>query len=91
MRCLSPRCPSFLVPAIVALLVQPVPAADDWADGFYQFRLPVEIEAEAAGWQVLPIEIGRAACRERVEIPVVAVPLKNKHTQSMLSHDMHPM
>ncbi len=59
MRCLSSRLPSFLLPAIVALLVQPVPAADDWVDSFYQFRLPVEIEAEAAGWQVLPIDAER--------------------------------
>ncbi len=49
----------FLLPAIVALLVQPVRAADDWVDSFYQFRLPVEVEAEAVGWQVLPIDAER--------------------------------
>ena len=59
MRCSSRRFPSLLVSAIVALLVQPVSAADDWVDSFYQFRLPVEFEADAAGWQVLPIDAER--------------------------------
>ena len=59
MRCSSLRFPSLLVSAIVALLVQPVSAADDWVDSFYQFRLPVEFEADAAGWQVLPIDAER--------------------------------
>ena len=59
MRCSSLRFPSLLVSAIVALLVQPVSAADDWVDSFYQFRLPVEFEADAAGWQVWPIDAER--------------------------------
>ena len=59
MRGLPFRWPTCLLPAIVALFIQPVPAADDWVDNFYQFRLPVEIEAEAAGWQVLPIDAER--------------------------------
>ncbi|GIS58945.1 MAG: hypothetical protein CM1200mP2_11700 [Planctomycetaceae bacterium] len=28
-------------------------------DSFYQFRLPVDFEADAAGWQVLPIDAER--------------------------------
>src|SRR3712207_7280332 len=31
-----------------------------------------------------PVEIGRASCRERVQISVVAVSLKKKHSQSHL-------
>ena len=59
MRCLPCRRSTCLLPVIVALLIQPLSAADDWVDSFYQFRLPLEIDAEAGGWQVLPIDAER--------------------------------
>ena len=59
MRCLSCRWSTYLLPVMVALLTQSLPAADDWVDNFYQFRLPLEIDAEAGGWQVLPIDAER--------------------------------
>jgi hypothetical protein len=34
-------------------------SAADWSDSFYQFRVPVEVEAKTAGWQVLPIDAER--------------------------------
>jgi hypothetical protein len=52
--------PRFVV--LLLLLVvfsSPVAAEDDWADSFYQFRVLLEAEAEAAGWQVLPIDAER--------------------------------
>ena len=44
---------------LLVAFTSPVSAEEDWADNFYQFRVPLEIEAGATGWQVLPIDAER--------------------------------
>ena len=53
------RCVSSLLPVILVLLSRPVAADEDWADSFYQFRIPVEVEAAETGWHVLPVDAER--------------------------------
>ncbi len=42
---------------ILACLVAQSAAGDDldWADTFYQYRVPVTLEADAAGWTMVPL------------------------------------
>jgi len=46
---------SLIIVAVIILQSAASPAADNWYDTFYQYRVPVVVAADEAGWQVVPI------------------------------------
>lgn len=53
------RCAAlFTAAAILAAVVSPAVFAEErnWVDTFYQYRIPVVLEVEKAGWNVVPVD-----------------------------------